>query len=102
MLTERTVRPTVLADLVQHLPPDAALWRDPDAGPIWGSTQTLLAAVVNLLAAANWQRAGDQDAPRPDPIGPFRAPANTEEELDELDETDVAEIDAELERYRRT
>lgn len=43
--------------LVRQLPPEAALWRaiDPDRTP-WGLTEQLLAAAVDHLATANWQR----------------------------------------------
>jgi len=34
----------------------------------WSVTDHLLAAVVDVLQAANWQRAGDSKAPRPKPI----------------------------------
>ena len=34
----------------------------------WGDTEHLLAAMVDLLAGANWQRAGDKRRPAPEPI----------------------------------
>lgn len=60
-----------LAAVVQHAPPDNAISREvapSESG--WGTTDYLLAGVVNLLAIANWQRAGDEHAPRPKPILP--------------------------------
>lgn len=34
----------------------------------WGHTEHLLAAVVDVLAEANWQRGGDKKQPHPKPI----------------------------------
>lgn len=34
----------------------------------WGVTDHLLAGVFDLLAGANWQRGGDNKAPRPKPL----------------------------------
>lgn len=34
----------------------------------WGATEHLLAATLDALNAANWQRAGKKTAPRPKPI----------------------------------
>jgi hypothetical protein len=39
-----------------------------DGEPPWGVTDYLLAAVVDLLANANWQRQGKKSAPKPRPI----------------------------------
>ncbi len=35
---------------------------------LWGVSEYLLAQAVDLLAGANWQRAGKKSAPRPKPI----------------------------------
>lgn len=35
---------------------------------LWGVTDYLLAAAVDALNAANWQRAGDKKAHRPKPL----------------------------------
>jgi len=35
---------------------------------LWGLPEHLIATVIDVLQAANWQRAGDKDARRPDPI----------------------------------
>jgi hypothetical protein len=55
--------------LVRHLPLDSAtaLAVNGDAAA-WGITEHLLAAAVDALNAANWQRAGDKKLPRPKPI----------------------------------
>jgi hypothetical protein len=60
-----------LAAVVVHAPPGNAIAREiaPDASG-WTITDYLLSAVVNTLAIANWQRAGDERAPRPKPILP--------------------------------
>lgn len=34
---------------------------------MWGPAEVMLAAVVDLLAAGNWQRGGNKSAPRPKP-----------------------------------
>jgi hypothetical protein len=37
-------------------------------GHSWTETTYLLAAIVDLLAVANWQRAGRKSAPKPRPV----------------------------------
>lgn len=37
-------------------------------GEHWSVTDQLLAAVVDLLQAGNWQRAGKKSAPKPKPL----------------------------------
>ena len=39
-----------------------------DGEPLWTVTDYLLAAAVDQLAAANWQRQGKKSAPKPKPI----------------------------------
>ena len=58
-----------LARLIQHLPPDAATVAA-ISGPAaqWGSTEYLLALVVDALHVANWQRVGDKKAKAPTPL----------------------------------
>lgn len=34
---------------------------------LWGPAEVMLAAAVDLLAAGNWQRGGNKNAPRPKP-----------------------------------
>lgn len=54
--------------LLAHLPPDAATRRalDPEnAG--WGITEQLMAASVDALRGANWQRGGGKGS-RPKPV----------------------------------
>jgi len=54
---------------VQHSPRESALYRDmhPEYAE-WGVVEHLLAATVDALNAANWQRAGKKNTPRPKPI----------------------------------
>lgn len=40
---------------------------DPD-GAAWDLRNQLLAGAVDALQAGNWQRAGDKNAKRPDPV----------------------------------
>ena len=59
-----------LAVILAHPRPGLPLYRE-----IWGESakwadinSQLLAAAVDTLAVANWQRQGDRNAPRPEPI----------------------------------
>jgi hypothetical protein len=54
---------------VKHAPPGGALHRsvDPD-NATWDLHAQLLAGAVDALQAGNWQRAGDKNAKRPDPV----------------------------------
>ena len=54
--------PDVLCDLVEHMPPDASLWREMDPNTIWTLTDVLLALLSNQTAMANWQRGGGKGA----------------------------------------
>lgn len=56
--------------LLRHLPRHSAtaLAVEPEAA--WGDTEHLLAAILNTLRDANWQRAGDKNRPRPEPVLP--------------------------------
>lgn len=58
-----------LGVLVRRLPPGSATERSQrgEAGE-WGYVEHLLATVVDLLAGANWQRAGDKKVKAPKPI----------------------------------
>jgi hypothetical protein len=58
-----------LGNLLRRLPRESELMREVH-GPaaVWGPTEHLLAAVVDRLALANWQRGGDKRAQRPKPI----------------------------------
>ena len=53
---------------------------------LWGVSEYLLAQAVDLLAGANWQRAGKKSAPRPKPI-----PRPKNERLEESDGFETAE-----------
>ena len=63
-----------LSALVRHLPADSALARAlaRDDAPWLDPAATLLAAAVDELRAANWQRSGGR-GPRPTPIRPASA-----------------------------
>lgn len=55
--------------LIEHLPAESATVRaarGEDAA--WSLECLLLAGIHDVLAAANWQRAGNNNAPRPKPI----------------------------------
>lgn len=68
MLADRSISPTVLADLIDNLPLDAALWRAGNPDAMWSLTDLLLAHIADLLAMGNWQRGGDPNARRPTPL----------------------------------
>lgn len=55
--------------LVRHLPPGNALERERDGvKALWQLEHYLLAAAVDALNGANWQRGGDKNTPRPAPV----------------------------------
>jgi hypothetical protein len=55
--------------VVNQAPPGGALHRSLDPkGWAWGADTYMLAGLVDLTAAANWQRAGDKHKKRPDPL----------------------------------
>lgn len=56
-----------LVALLNHLPPESATVAALH-GPQWTRVEYLLASVVDVLAAANWQRQGKKGAPRPKPL----------------------------------
>lgn len=56
-----------LVALINHLPPESATVAALH-GPQWTRMEHLLASVVDVLQAANWQRQGRKGAPRPKPI----------------------------------
>jgi hypothetical protein len=55
--------------IVKHLPDTSALRREVlgEQGP-WGLHGHLLAGIFDLLAVANWQRGGDENAKKPERI----------------------------------
>lgn len=59
--------PREVLSWLQHLPPEAAtvLAQDPDA--VWGLSEQLLAAAVDVLVWANYQQAGGKGT-KPKPI----------------------------------
>jgi hypothetical protein len=68
--------------LVAQLPPDSALGRAQSGG--WTTSEHLLALAVDVLQSANWQRQGDNHAPRPQPISRpgVAAPASPQERFE--------------------
>lgn len=52
---------------MRHLPADAACRRVLDDGAGWGLSEQLLAATLDTLRGANWQRSGGRGA-KPKPI----------------------------------
>lgn len=56
-----------VAAMATHLPPDSATARAINPPTGWGITEYLLAAAVDALHAANWQRGGGR-GPRPTPV----------------------------------
>lgn len=54
---------------VQHSPRESALYRDmhPEFAE-WGVVEHLLAASVDALNVANWQRQKKKNAPKPKPV----------------------------------
>lgn len=79
--------PSVVWDLVQHLPRDAAVHVAIDPSLAWSPDMHLLAFIGDQLAIANWQRAGGKGR-RPKPI---RRPGSTSDvEVIRLDSFDSA------------
>jgi len=56
------------ADLAANLSPRAGIWVAIDPDRAWSPDQLLLASIADVLAWANWQRAGDKRAKKPQPI----------------------------------
>jgi hypothetical protein len=56
-----------LNSLILHLPPESACVAvtNPDR---WDRDELLLAGIYDLLAAANWQRSGRKNSPKPKPL----------------------------------
>lgn len=58
-----------LGVLIRQLPREAATTRAAAGeAAAWGDAEHLLASIVDVLNAANWQRSGKQNAPRPKPL----------------------------------
>ncbi len=55
MLAERTLQPTVLLDLIDHLSPGASLWRALDPDALWALEPMLLALLVDELRVLRWE-----------------------------------------------
>lgn len=62
-----------------------------DGQPVWTITDYLLAAVVDALQAANWQRSGKKNAPKPKPVPrPGQAPAGEKYGSDPIPQAEFA------------
>ncbi|NKY08948.1 hypothetical protein [Cellulomonas hominis] len=55
MLAERTIRPTVLLDLIDGLTPGAALWRAIDPEVLWDANAMLLALLIDEVRVLRWE-----------------------------------------------
>jgi hypothetical protein len=81
-----------LATLIRYLPSDSATVRALDPSSQWSTTDHLLAAVVDTLRVANWQRAGDRRVSPPTPLQrpgearPHAIGADTRATVDEMRE----------------
>lgn len=49
------MRPSVLLDLIDHLSPQAALWRAIDPEVIWGLSEMLTALLIDEIRALRWE-----------------------------------------------
>jgi len=54
-LGSRTIRPTVLLDLIDGLSPQAAVWRSIDPDMVWTLDAMLLAALVDEIRVLRWE-----------------------------------------------
>lgn len=82
------MRPSRLVSLIWQLPSDSRLVRALDPSAEWSTTEHLLAAVVDALHTANWQRGGGKGS-RPEPIerpGQRRADVIETDAFDSLDD----------------
>jgi hypothetical protein len=73
--------------LIEHLPPDSAYATasNPERAA-WPLTDHLLAAIFDSLQLANWQRAGNNNAPKPPRVP---RPGVRDEEAQRLSFTEV-------------
>lgn len=55
VIEERSMRPSVVLDLIDNLSPQAALWRAINPDSVWTLEAMLLAAVVDELRAYRWE-----------------------------------------------
>jgi hypothetical protein len=84
-----------LCVLVDELPRDSATARSMfGEAAEWGHAEHLLAAAVDVLQQANWQRAGNRSAPRPKPLRRPGVPNPGEVQLQPGRSFTPAELDA--------
>lgn len=55
VLDERSVRPMALLDLIEWLPPEAAVWRSIEPDVVWGLPESLLALLVDEIRVLRWE-----------------------------------------------
>lgn len=53
---------------LRHLPADSATARAMHPDLEWGLPEQLLAGIFDALQTGNWQRAGNEHAPKPKPL----------------------------------
>jgi len=71
VLAERSIRPTVLLDLIDNLSPSASLWRAIDPDVAWTPDLMLTALLVDEIRVLRWEFEKVNfrgKAPRPEPI----------------------------------
>lgn len=89
--------PRRAATLAVHLPFGAMTWIAAGSDAGWSSESHLLAAAIDTLRWANWQRGGDDKAPKPEPI---MRPSGVAEQAAQVNRHE-ARAQAFLERRRR-
>lgn len=55
VLAERSIRPTVLLDLIENLSPQASVWRAIDPDVVWGLDPMLLALLVDEVRVLRYE-----------------------------------------------
>lgn len=71
VLADRSIRPTVLLDLIDHLSPQASVWRAIDPDVAWTPDLMLLALLTDEIRVLRWEfeRANFKGKPeKPEPI----------------------------------
>lgn len=77
MLEERSVRPLALLDLIEWLPPGAAVWRSIEPDTVWGLPESLLALLVDEIRVLRWEFERVNFKGKPKPPDPLPRPGVT-------------------------